>query len=86
MVMDLGGISTLDRFPPVDRSGGYSVWSCSLGIVMTDQEVLEKYNALEEHWGDKLANFEHHPRQFAYQVALFNYYNERKQNEDRSMQ
>jgi hypothetical protein len=53
---------------------------------MTDEQVLEKYKALEEHWGDKLANFEHHPRQFAYQVALFNYYNERKQNEDSSMQ
>lgn len=47
---------------------------------MTDAEALEKYKAMEEHFGENLANFEHHPRQFSYQVALFNYYNERKQD------
>lgn len=49
---------------------------------MTDTEALEKYNAMKEHFGDSLANFEHYPRQFAYQVALFNYYNERNKDED----
>ncbi len=52
---------------------------------MTDKEVEDFYNELLEHYGDKLANFEHHPRQFANQVKLYRYYKEKK-NEDSSMQ
>jgi hypothetical protein len=49
---------------------------------MTDKEALEKYKELEEYFGT-LVNFEHYPKQFAYQVKLFNYYKER-QNESSS--
>lgn len=45
---------------------------------MTDEEVLQFYNELEEHYGDKLANFEHHPRQFQWQVITYRYYKERR--------
>jgi hypothetical protein len=45
---------------------------------MTDQEVLKFYKELEEHYGDKLANVEHHPRQFQWQVITYRYYVERK--------
>ena len=45
---------------------------------MSDEEVLSFYNELVEHFGDKLANFEHYPKQFAYQVKLYKYYKERQ--------
>lgn len=45
---------------------------------MTDEEALEFYQKLQEYFGDKLPNFEQEPRQFAYYVKLYRYYNERK--------
>lgn len=45
---------------------------------MTDKEIEDFYNELVEHYGDSLANFEHYPRIFAYQVRLYRYYKERK--------
>jgi hypothetical protein len=45
---------------------------------LTDEEVLSKYNELVEWFGDTLANFEHEPRRFAYQVKLYNYYKKKK--------
>jgi hypothetical protein len=51
---------------------------------MTDDEVLKFYEELVDHFGDKLANFEHHPKQFAQQVKLYRYYkeqNERTRNQ-----
>lgn len=47
---------------------------------MTDEEVLKFYGELEEHYGDKLPNFEHYPKQFLYCVKLYRYYKS-KQNE-----
>ena len=47
---------------------------------MTDQEALDFYNELVEHYGDALANFEHHPRIFAYQVKMYKFYKDRKEN------
>lgn len=44
---------------------------------MSDQEALDFYNELVEHFGDKLANFEHYPRLFAYQVKIYKYYKDR---------
>jgi hypothetical protein len=41
---------------------------------MTDDEALKFYEGLVEHYGDKLANFEHHPKQFHYQVKCYRYY------------
>lgn len=41
---------------------------------MTDDEVLAKYKAMEEYFGE-LPNFEHYPRQFMYYVRLYDYYN-----------
>lgn len=41
---------------------------------MTDEEILKFYNELVKFFGDSLANFEHHPRQFANQVKLYRYY------------
>ncbi len=45
---------------------------------MTDDEVLAFYNELIEWYGDDLANFEHEPRRFAFQVKLYRYYKSRK--------
>lgn len=42
--------------------------------ILSDEEVLAFYAELEEYYGDSLANFEHHPRQFAHQVLLYRYY------------
>lgn len=43
---------------------------------MTDEEVLKFYNELVEHYSDKLADFEHHPKQFQHQVTCYRYYKE----------
>jgi hypothetical protein len=45
---------------------------------MTDQEAIDFYNELVEHFGDSLPNFEHEPIRFAYCVKLYKYYKERK--------
>ena len=45
---------------------------------MTNEEVLQFYNELEEHYGDKLVNFEHHPLQFQWQVTMYRYYKEQR--------
>ena len=47
-------------------------------IHMTDEEIIKFYEELVEHFGDNLANFEHHPRQFAYQIKLYRYYKSRQ--------
>jgi hypothetical protein len=49
---------------------------------MNDEEILKFYEELLEHYGDKLANFEHHPIQFKSQIKCYKYYKE--QNENRS--
>jgi hypothetical protein len=49
---------------------------------MTDEQVLAFYKELEEWYGENLANFEHHPRQFAQQVKLYRYYKERRGKEN----
>lgn len=41
---------------------------------MTDEQAIEFYNELVDHYGDRLANFEHYPRIFMYQVRLYRYY------------
>ena len=51
---------------------------------MTDEEVIKMYEEMVAHYGDKLANFEHHPLQFKTQVKFYKYYKE--QNENRSLQ
>jgi hypothetical protein len=43
---------------------------------MTDEEVLKFYEELVYHYGDKLVNFDHHPKQFQYQVTCYKYYKE----------
>lgn len=52
---------------------------------MTNEEAIKFYEELKEWYGEDLANFEHHPKQFAHQVTLYKYYKERK-NEDSSLQ
>lgn len=52
---------------------------------MTDEQITQFYNELLEHYGDRLANFEHHPRQFQFQVTCYKYFKS-KQNENSSMQ
>ena len=49
---------------------------------MTDDEVLKFYQELEEHYGDKLANFEHYPKQFQYQVTCYKYYKSKSKSEE----
>jgi hypothetical protein len=46
---------------------------------MTDDEALKFYEELVEHYGDSLANFEHHPKQFQYQVTCYKYYRDRNE-------
>ena len=45
---------------------------------MTDEEVVEYYQALVEYFGDRLPSFEHEPKQFAMCVKLYKYYKERQ--------
>jgi hypothetical protein len=55
-------------------------------MIMTDEEIMAYYDKLKEYYGDSLADFEHYPIQFAHQVKLYRYYNERVKNEDSSVQ
>ena len=48
---------------------------------MTDEQALEFYNELKDHFGDKLPDFEHYPKTFTYYVKLYRYYKTRF-NED----
>ena len=48
---------------------------------MTDEDALKFYEELVEHYGDKLANFEHHPKQFQYQVNCYKYYKEKNNDQ-----
>ena len=45
---------------------------------MTDEEITKLYQELEEHYGDKLVNFEHSPRQFLWQAQVYLYYKQRE--------
>jgi hypothetical protein len=47
---------------------------------MTDEEVTNFYNELVDHYGETLANFEHEPKRFQYQVTIYKYYKS-KQND-----
>ena len=38
---------------------------------MTDAEALKLYEELVKEFGDKLPNFEHYPKTFAYFVKLY---------------
>lgn len=44
----------------------------------SDKRILDIYDRMKEHYGDKLANFEHYPRIFAHQYKLLKYYETRK--------
>jgi len=44
---------------------------------MADEEVINFYNELVEHFGDSLANFEQEPKRFKYQVTIYKYYKSR---------
>ena len=44
---------------------------------MNEQEVMDYYNELLEHYGDNLANWEQEPRRFRWQVITYRYYRER---------
>ena len=48
---------------------------------MSDEEVLKMYNEMVEYYRDRLPNFEHYPKQFAYLVKLWKYYKS-KENGD----
>lgn len=41
---------------------------------MTHEEIIKLYNELCDYFGSDLANFEHEPKRFAYQVMLYRYY------------
>lgn len=51
---------------------------------MTNEEILQLYKELVEHYGDKLPNFEQHPIQFSYSVRMYKYY--KAQNETSNLQ
>lgn len=40
---------------------------------MTDQQALDTYNQMVEHFGGSLPDFEHCPKEFAYYVKLYTY-------------
>jgi hypothetical protein len=48
--------------------------------MMTDEDVLKKYNEMLEHFGT-LPSPEHEPIQFAHYVKVFDYYNQRKEDD-----
>ena len=52
---------------------------------MTEEEIIKLYEEMVEWYGDRLANFEHHPKQFTNQVKLYRYY-KAKQNESSNLQ
>lgn len=41
---------------------------------MTNDEILKIYDNLLEMYGDDLPDFEHEPKQFAYVLKLYLYY------------
>jgi hypothetical protein len=41
---------------------------------MNDDEAQVLYDKLVEYYGDKLANFEHYPKTFEFQVKMYKYY------------
>lgn len=45
---------------------------------MTDDQAKKFYEELKEYWGDKLANFEHYPKIFQWQVNVYKMVLERK--------
>ena len=47
---------------------------------MTDEEAIQFYNELKEHYGDKLANPDHHPKIFSFQVTLYRYIKKNETN------
>ena len=44
---------------------------------MNTEEAEQFYAELQKHYGDKLANPDHHPKIFQYQVTLYKYAQER---------
>lgn len=44
---------------------------------MTAEDIEKLYDELVKHYGDKLANFEHEPRRFAYQIKMYQYYKDK---------
>ena len=44
---------------------------------MSEEEIKKFYKELQDYYGDRLANFEHYPKQFAMQVRLYKFYKER---------
>jgi hypothetical protein len=80
-----GGLLKNFRVPQRQESR-FDLQRCArYNMSMSEQEVLDFYKELEEHYGVNLANFEHHPKQFANQVKVYRYYKE-KQNESSSVQ
>lgn len=51
---------------------------------MSDDEILTLYNEMVEYYGDRLPNFEHYPRQFAYCVTLWKYYKSKQNGQGNS--
>lgn len=47
---------------------------------MSDEEIEKFYGEMQAHYGDSLANFEHHPRQFAHQVRAYKYFKSCEEN------
>ena len=45
---------------------------------MTEEQAIEFYEELKEYWGDKLANFEHYPKTFQWQVNVYKVVLDRK--------
>jgi hypothetical protein len=51
---------------------------------MTDNEVMQRYQQLIDEFGDKLPNPEHCPKEFAYYVKLYTYYEKHKNETNNS--
>jgi len=44
---------------------------------MTDEEILDEYNKMVDHFGS-MPHPEHEPKRFAYYVKIYRYYHEQK--------
>ena len=42
-------------------------------LILTDQQVIDIYNKMVEHYGDALPNPDHCPKEFQHYVRLFTY-------------
>lgn len=51
---------------------------------MTDEQIIDRYNAMVAHYGDLLPDPEHCPKEFYHYVQLFSYFTNTDSGENRA--